>query len=139
MKRGLEQHNSDLVIIQLWFSMILYKLAGVRIIRGSQKISNSWSCSIGGPRHAAQAFYSLLKTLKRAVHSAARTIFNFTFMEFDFCHAVICHPYCLHHQFLDSFINCYLNYTQLLYRAMKNTVEIGSEGGKSTKEKCSCK
>lgn len=60
-------------------------------------------------------------------------------MELDFCQAVIRHPYCPRHQFSDSFINCYLSYTQLLYRAMKNTVEIGSEGGKCTKGKRSSK
>lgn len=63
------------------------------------------------------------------------TVFNFAFIEFDFCQPVIRHPYCPHHQFSDSFINCYLSYTQVLYWAMKNTVEIGSEGGKCTKEK----
>lgn len=102
---------------------------------------NSWRCSNGGPKQAAQAFCSFffLKTLKRAVHSAAPTVNNFAFMEFDFCQAVIGHPYCLHHQFSDSFISCYLSYTRLLYMAVKNTVEKGSEGGKCTKKKCSSK
>lgn len=47
--------------------------------------------------------------------AASPTVFNFTFMEFDFCQPVICHPYCPHHQFSDSFINCYLSYTHFLY------------------------
>lgn len=61
--------------------------------------------------------------------------FNFAFIEFDFCQPVICHPYCPHHQFSDSFINCYLSYTQVVYRAMKNTVRIGSEGARAPRRK----
>lgn len=47
--------------------------------------------------------------------AASLRVFNFIFMEFDFCQAVIRHPYCPHHRFCDSFINCYLSYTRLLY------------------------
>lgn len=78
--------------------------------------------SDGGPPHAFKTGHLL--------SIGSPTAFNFAFIEFDFCQPVICHPYCPHHQFSDSFINCYLSYTRVVYRAMKNTVRIGSEGKK---------
>lgn len=89
--------------------------------------------SDGGPPHVTQPFCRF-KT-GRLLSIGSPTAFNFAFIEFDFCQPVICHPYCPHHQFSDSFINSYLSNTQVVYRTVKNTVRIGSEGASAPRRK----